>query len=77
MNQEQNRNGFAFMDFINIISLLIGIANMYENEAQFNSINITEKNQMQAEYLLGQIKSEFEKQNEILSMILDRLDAVK
>lgn len=59
-------NNEKFGDLINILALLIGLENLNENREQTAYNDVHEANKSQAEYLLLQVKSEFEKQNEML-----------
>lgn len=76
MNPNQEYANDRLMDAINILSLVIGLENMRENQIQSQQNDVSKANEQQAEYLLNQIKAQFERQNEMLVEILDRLNGV-
>lgn len=75
MNPNQYQAQNLAIDIINILSFVVGVANMLENEEQSKANDISKANQQQAEYLLNQIKTMFEQQNGMLLEILNRLNA--
>lgn len=72
-NQQYQDN---FMDAINILSLIIGIMNMRENEIQSEQNDIHSANQEQAEMLLSALGKRLDKQDamlrEIMAILKDR-----
>lgn len=62
------------MNAINIIALLIGMENLYENRTQSAQNDVQSANQQQAEYLLDEINKRFEEQNKLLERILGLLE---
>lgn len=75
MNQNQYQSQNLALDIINILSFIVGIANMLENEEQSKQNDVQAANQQQAEYILNHLKTQFEKQNSMLSEILDKLNS--
>lgn len=80
MNGNGNNN---FFDFINAMSLIIGIQNLSENREQSAHNNIQFENQKQAEFLLKEIsrqfediKSLFDEQNKTLRQIVKALQKI-
>lgn len=73
-NDFQFQRQWDFIDILSVLSFAIAIQNLKENEAQSAHNDIQKANQKQADYLLKEIKRLFEEQNEMLSMIIERLN---
>ena len=71
MNNDQNN---TFGNWIDIIALLIGLQNLYENRIQTAQNDVNAANDAQAEYLLSEINRRFDEQNEILAEQNRKLD---
>lgn len=71
----QNNNQWDFIDILSILSFVVAIQNLKENEEQSAHNDVQKANQKQADYLLKEVKRLFEEQNKMLRKILDRLDA--
>lgn len=74
MNGEQRQ--FDVLDILNVLSFMLGIENLQENRAQSAHNDVQAANQQQAEYLLEEINKRFEEQNNILGLILKKLENV-
>ena len=66
----------TFLDLMNALSLIIGMQNLQENRQQSAHNDIHSENEMQARYLLTEIASRFEEQNEMLREILRLLKGI-
>lgn len=74
MNEQQ---GIFSANILDILSLILGIQNLYENRSQSAHNDVQAANDKQAHYLLDEIKTLFDEQNKVLerqNQILDRLD---
>ena len=69
-NQQQENN---FFNAVDLLALIIGFQNLYENRQQSAYNDVHSANDEQAEYLLNEIKKLFEEQNALLKELLDRL----
>lgn len=69
----QNNDNINGNDIINALSLLLAVANLNENRAQSAHNDVQTANDKQAEYLLREINTRFEQQNEMLLEIMARL----
>ncbi len=69
----QNNDNINGNDIINALSLLLAVANLNENREQSAHNDVQTANDKQAEYLLREINTRFEQQNEILLEIMARL----
>lgn len=67
----QNQN---FMNAVDIAALIIGIENLFENRQQSAQNDVRAANDEQARFLLGEIGKRLDRQDDMLSRILDRLD---
>lgn len=81
-------NELSFIDWIDILSLIIGLKNYEENEIQsaktielLQQNDVDRANDRQADLLLSALSAQFEQQNEMLkemqntlNKILERLD---
>ena len=65
------------MNAIDILALLIGLENLFENRQQSDQNDVQSANDAQAEYLLMEINKRFEEQGEILEEILAKLGGEK
>ena len=61
--QDQNNE---LINLINILSLVVGLQNMRENELQSAHNDVQASNDKQAHYLLQEINRRFDEQNMIL-----------
>ena len=71
-----NNGSGNFFDILNLASLLVGIQNLNENREQSAHNDIQAENQKQAEFLLNEIRRQFEVQNEMLRQILEKLQQI-
>jgi DNA polymerase III delta prime subunit len=69
----QNNDNVNGNDIINALSLLLAVANLNENREQSAHNDVQTANDKQAEYLLREINTRFEQQNEMLLEIMARL----
>lgn len=69
----QNNDNINGNDIINALSLLLAVANLNENREQSAHNDVQTANDKQAEYLLREINTRFEQQNEMLLEIMARL----
>lgn len=69
----QNNENINGNDIINALSLLLAVANLNENREQSAHNDVQTANDKQAEYLLREINTRFEQQNEMLLEIMARL----
>lgn len=63
--QYDNQNN-ELINLINILSFMVGIENLNENRIQSAHNDVQIANDKQAEYLLREIKQQFEEQNKVL-----------
>lgn len=70
----QNNSQWDFIDILSILSFIVGIQNLKENEIQSAHNDVQKANDKQAHYLLDEIKRLFEEQNQVLSEILLKLE---
>lgn len=68
MNENQNT-----ANLIDIIALVIGLQNLYENRQQSAQNDVQAANDTQAEYLLNEINRRFDEQNRILEKLIEKL----
>ena len=73
----QNNNNINGNDIINALSLLLAVANLNENREQSAHNDVQTANDKQAEYLLREINTRFEQQNEMLLEIMARLELLE
>lgn len=73
----QNNDNINGNDIINALSLLLAVANLNENREQSAHNDVQKANDKQAEYLLREINTRFEQQNEMLLEIMARLELLK
>lgn len=73
--------GFEYADILGIVSLIIGLQNLAENEQQsahseelIRQIDVDAANDKQAEKLMQEIGSKFEEQNAMLRRILEVIE---
>lgn len=67
-------NNLENIDAMAILSFFLGYENLMENRSQSRHNDVQSANDQQAKFLLEQLMVEFNKQNEMLEKILDRLD---
>ena len=73
----QNNDNVNGNDIINVLSLLLAVANLNENREQSAHNDVQTANDKQAEYLLREINTRFEQQNEMLLEIIARLELLE
>lgn len=73
----QNNDNINGNDIINALSLLLAVANLNENREQLAHNDVHKANDKQAEYLLREINTRFEQQNEMLLEIMARLELLE
>lgn len=73
----QNNDNINGNDIINALSLLLAVANLNENREQSAHNDVQTANDKQAEYLLREINTRFEQQNEMLLEIMARLELLE
>lgn len=73
----QNNDNINGNDIMNALSLLLAVANLNENREQSAHNDVQTANDKQAEYLLREINTRFEQQNEMLLEIMARLELLK
>ena len=73
----QNNDNINGNDIINALSLLLAMANLNENREQSAHNDVQTANDKQAEYLLREINTRFEQQNEMLLEIMARLELLE
>lgn len=67
-------NNDNFMNAVDILALIIGFQNLFENRLQSEQNDVHSANQEQAEYLLNALNEKFDEQNAMLREILEKLD---
>lgn len=77
MRMYQNNDNVNGNDIINALSLLLAVANLNENREQSAHNDVQTANDKQAEYLLREINTRFEQQNEMLLEIMARLELLE
>lgn len=70
INLNDNQNNI-FGNWIDILSLIIGIQNLIENEQQSRYNDVHSANDAQAEYLLSEINRRFDEQNEKIERLIE------
>lgn len=75
MNNNNQWN--ATMDFISIISLLVGLINVQENRLQTAQNDVNAANDKQAKQILDEIGKRLDRQDEMLKQILDEINSGK
>lgn len=73
----QSNDNINGNDIINALSLLLAVANLNENREQSAHNDVQTANDKQAEYLLREINTRFEQQNEMLLEIMARLELLE
>ena len=76
MNTPYDNQNNELINLINILSFVVGLENMRENQLQSSHNDVQAANDRQAEYLLNEINRRFDEQNKILekqNMMLERL----
>ena len=72
-----NGNGIEFADFLGIVSLWVGLENMAENRQQSAQNDVGAANDKQASYLLSEIGKRLDRQDEVLAVILEKLERLE
>ena len=73
----QSNDNINGNDIINALSLLLAVVNLNENREQSAHNDVQTANDKQAEYLLREINTRFEQQNEMLLEIMARLELLE
>lgn len=76
MNTQYQDQSNELINLINILSFVVGLQNMRENEIQSAQNDVQAANDRQAKYLLNEINSRFDEQSKILeeqNRMLERL----
>lgn len=63
---DMTSNNQNYSDLLNVLSLILAVENLKQNEAQSQYNDVHKANDKQAELLLKEINERFEKQNIIL-----------
>lgn len=72
---ENAQNNFELL--LSAFSILLGYENLLENRAQSAQNDVQAANDKQAEYLLQELKTMFQEQNNMLKEIIERLDRLE
>ena len=67
-------NQYDALDFLNLMSFLLGYENLQENRQQSRHNDVQAANDKQAKFLLEELTKQFEQQNMLLQKILDILE---
>lgn len=59
-----------FMDAINIVALIVGLSNLFENREQSAQNDVNAANEKEARYLLDELGKRLDKQDAMLKKIL-------
>lgn len=68
-----DRQQLSAIDFISIMSFLLGVENLQENRQQSAHNDVSAANEKQAKFLMEKLSEKFEEQNEMLRQILEDL----
>lgn len=68
-----DRQQLSAIDFISIMSFLLGVENLQENRQQSAHNDVSAANEKQAKFLMEELGRKFEEQNEMLRQILEDL----
>ena len=74
MNAQNGNNNF--FDLLNLLSLMVSLQNLRENEQQSAYNDVHKANDKQAQFLLQEINRQFQEQNQMLTEIKEKLDYV-
>lgn len=74
---DMTSNNQNYSDLLNALSLILAVENLKQNEAQSQYNDVQTANDKQAEYLLREINTRFEQQNEMLLEIMARLELLE
>ena len=69
--QEQNNE---LINLINILSFVVGLQNMRENQLQSAHNDVQAANDKQAHYLLQEINRRFDEQNKMLERLIELME---
>ena len=69
--QDQNNE---LINLINILSFVVGLQNMRENELQSAHNDVQAANDKQAHYLLQEINRRFDEQNRMLERLIELME---
>lgn len=77
---ENQGKSFGWLDVLTIASFMLGYENLMENRSQsaqsdklIKQNNVQDANDRQAQYLLEELKKQFDEQNQMLKQILEVL----
>lgn len=73
MYQNNNNNQWDFIDILSILSFIVAIQNLKENEEQSAHNDVQKANDKQANTMMKELKKMFQEQNEMLVKILERV----
>ena len=75
-----DRKELSWLDVLTVASFMLGYENLMENRSQsaqsdqlLRQNNVQDANDKQAQYLLGELRKQFEEQNKMLKEILEVL----
>ncbi len=74
---DMTSNNQNHSDLLNALSLILAVENLSENRQQSQYNDVQTANDKQAEYLLREINTRFEQQNEMLLEIMARLELLE
>ena len=70
MNEQRQ---FDIIDLISVISLFVGVSNLYENRQQSADNDVNQANDAQAKYLIRELSKRFDSLQETLDKILEEV----
>ena len=73
MDNAENKS-FDFLDLINILSFWIAVMNLEQNIEQSKEQDINKANEKQQKEILDNIHEQFERQNELIYSIENKID---
>lgn len=73
MDNIENKS-FSFLDMINILSFWVTVMNLEQNIEQSKEKNINKANEKQQKEILDNIHEQFERQNELIYSIENKID---
>ena len=74
MNTQYQDQNNELINLINILSFVVGLQNMRENELQSAHNDVQDANKEQARYLLQEINRRFDEQNRMLERLIELLE---
>lgn len=72
-----DRQQLSAIDFLSIMSFLLGVENLQENRQQSAHNDVSSANEKQAKFLLEKLSEKFDEQNEMLRQIMEVLKIEK